>query len=86
MLILLKRLGRGIGGSSAPHLIDTYDHDGTEMPKHGARLGDVFDCVNKPQYHCPDKVDRAGAKCSLCHVRIDKRSVLGAHFLFFLQV
>ncbi|KAF6228888.1 hypothetical protein HO133_007000 [Letharia lupina] len=23
-------------------------------------------CVNKPIYDCPEKVDRAGAKCSLC--------------------
>lgn len=40
-----------------------------------------FDCVNKPQYKCREKVNRAGARCSECRVRMNQRSNFNALFL-----
>lgn len=76
MLTLLKRLGLGIDGKSAPHPVDSYDQYGTEISEYDAEPGDVFDCVNKPEYDCPESVDRAGARCSTCRVRTTERFVV----------
>lgn len=76
VLTLLKHLGRGMGGKSAPHPVDSYNQYGTEIPEHDSEPGDVFDCVNKPIYDCEEYVDRAGARCSKCTVRTTERFLI----------
>ena len=77
MLIMLKNLKRVPGGRPALYWVSSYDQYGTEMPKHDPEPADPsdFDCVNKPLYDCPEGVDRAGARCSLCIVRTSECSV-----------
>ncbi len=38
-----------------------------------------FDCVNKPRYHCPEQVDRAGDRCSRCRVSTNQYCSVNAH-------
>ena len=86
MLNLLKNMNRRTGvGQALPFGIFNLQNTVDGIPARGplSLPGDGFNCVNKPQYGCPEEVEKAGTVCSRCRVRIKTLCFMPTLTLFF---